>query len=494
MTLAATRHLGLVLPLALWISGCAPASQTSNRLTDVARVLRAADGPSTLDANTTYLTTQIGGRMSGSPNMRKAVAWAVDAFRRAGVDEVHVERFQMPATWSPGEPTLTLLGNEAFPVRVVSIAWAPAVTLEARIVDVAKGSDADFARAGAAARGAMVLVHTDVLQAALDEYVGRAPVLAAAANVGVGAILWMSTREGSTLYRRQELLTGNIDPLPAAIVARDDGLRMSALLAKGQPLRAKLSMPNQSGGPMEEENVVAEIRGREKPDEFVVLGAHLDSWELGTGALDDGCNAALVIEVARILHESGARPRRTIRLVLFSGEEQGMHGSRAYVRAHADELDRTSAAVIFDRFNGRTRGFVLAGRPELIAPMNEILVPLVSWDVGHHSTVAPLETDNLDFLLEGVPTVVADQDQTAGVAHYHASTDTLDKIDFGDLRRNTTIAAVTVAGIAERPDLLARRQSRSEIEALMRANPSLERDMRDAAIWSQWESGARGRR
>ena len=137
---------------------------------------------------------------------------------------------------------------------------------------------------------------------------------------------------------------------------------------------------------------------------------------------------------------------------------------------------------------------MVGGRPELVAPVNEILVPLDSWDVGHHSTAAPLETDSLDFLLEGVPNLVADQEQQAGVAHYYASTDTLDKVDFGTLRRNATVAAVTVAGIGERADLLARRQSRIEIEALMRANPGLERDMRDTAIWSQWESGQRGRR
>src|SRR5207245_625301 len=98
----------------------------------------------------------------------------------------------------------------------------------------------------------------------------------------------------------------------------------------------------------EQENVEAEIRGREKPDEYVILGAHLDSWELGTGALDNGCNAALVIEAARVIHATGLRPRRTIRFVLFSGEEQGTLGSWAYVRAHRGEMDRTVAAVVYD--------------------------------------------------------------------------------------------------------------------------------------------------
>src|SRR5262245_16223612 len=205
----------------LSIFGCARATQTSEASRDVDRIVEVQERQSTVTTNATYLMNEIGGRMSGSPNMRKAVAWAVEAFKRAGGDEVHVEKFQMPARWNPGEASLTLLGKKAFPVRVVSITWAPAVTLEARVIDIGKGSDADFARVGAAARGAMVLVHTDVLASAMDEYAGRAPVIAAAVKAGVGAILWMSTREGSTLYRRQEFLTGAIDPISAAIVARD---------------------------------------------------------------------------------------------------------------------------------------------------------------------------------------------------------------------------------------------------------------------------------
>jgi len=101
-------------------------------------------------------------------------------------------------------------------------------------------------------------------------------------------------------------------------------------------------MPNKIGGPIEQQNVVGEIRGYEKPDEIVILGAHLDSWELGTGALDNGCNAALVIEAARAIKATGLLPRRTIRFVLFSGEEQGTIGSFEYVKAHARSSTRSA--------------------------------------------------------------------------------------------------------------------------------------------------------
>src|SRR5207245_1425781 len=123
----------------------------------------------------------------------------------------------------------------------------------------------------------------------------------------------MSTRERGLLYRHQNTLTGELDRLPQAIVGREDAQRLARFLSAGEKVRVRLVMPNRVGGPAEQENVVAEIRGREKPDEYVILGAHLDSWELGTGALDNGCNAALVIEAARVIHATGLRQRRTIR-------------------------------------------------------------------------------------------------------------------------------------------------------------------------------------
>src|SRR6202007_1730719 len=124
--------------------------------------------------------------------------------------------------------------------------------------------------------------------------------------------------------------------------------RMARFLAAGQSVRVHFELPNKISGPVESENVIAELRGRENRHEFVILGARLDSWELGTGALDNGCNAALVIDAARVIKSSGSIPRRSIRFVLFTGEEQGMLGSWAYARKHRDELDNMVAAVIFD--------------------------------------------------------------------------------------------------------------------------------------------------
>ncbi len=208
--------------------------------------------------------------------------------------------------------------------------------------------------------GKIVLVHTVVLKTWDDlfaEYSKAPPVIDLAVKGKAKAIAFMATREHDILYRHTNAGFGEIDKLPMVLVAREDGERIARLLASGNLVWADLSIPNQIGGPIKAANVIAELRGSEKPDEFVILGAHLDSWELGTGALDNGCNAALVVDALRAIKASGVKPRRTIRFILFSGEEQGLIGSRAYAFSHRAELDKAAGVIIYDSGTGKTTAF-----------------------------------------------------------------------------------------------------------------------------------------
>jgi Zn-dependent M28 family amino/carboxypeptidase len=184
-----------------------------------------------------------------------------------------------------------------------------------------------------------------------------------------------------------------------------------------------MDVVNRIGPSFDAENVVAEIRGKEKPEEVVVLGAHLDSWALGTGAEDNGVNSALVIDVARAFKELGLQPRRTVRFVLFGGEEQGMWGSAGYVERHKAELDRHAAVVIYDIGSGRTRGFYVSGRPELRPVLAKALSIYSGMGPAAHSLEGVDGTDNFDFLLSGVPNFVADQDPAPYLPDYHAESD-----------------------------------------------------------------------
>jgi carboxypeptidase Q len=461
------------------------------------KLIQSAMGESPLAENLRRLTDEVGGRVTGSPAAARAVAWGVAAFRDAGVD-VHTEKYTIPATWSEGATHLEILSPAPFPVHLVSVAWTtgtPAGGLESGVVTVGEGTEADFAKIRTSGKGAILLVHSGPLRTWDDlfqEYMNAPGIIARAKSAGALAILWMSTRERMLLYRHSNSFIGAMEPLPQAIVAREDALRLERLVAAGKNVRVRLDIPNKVGGPAEQENVIGEIRGREKPDEWVLLGAHLDSWELGNGALDNGCNAAMVVEAARDILRTGERPRRSIRFVLFTGEEQGMLGSWAYVRAHRSEMDRARAAIVFDEGIGRVTGYLLSGRHDIETGVHEAVKPLEAWGADQDVFDAPLGTDNYDFLVEGVPTLIANQEEANYLPNYHAASDTFDKVDILQLKVNTAIAAVTAFGIAERAEPLGPRQSRTDIESLLKAT-GLDAQMKTVGIWPLWESGERGR-
>jgi carboxypeptidase Q len=149
--------------------------------------------------------------------------------------------------------------------------------------------------------------------------------------------------------------------------------------------------------------------------------------------------------------------------------------------------------IIFDDGVGRTLGFSLSGRRDIRDALGEILKPLSAWDVNHHTLDGDIGTDNWDFLLEGVPTMVADQEEANYLLNYHAASDTLDKVDFRELKANAVIAAVTAWGVADRPEPLGKRYSRAEIEQQLKET-GIDQKMKDQGVWQLWQNGVHGRK
>ena len=477
--------------------GCST-TEASSCAQVAAKILPLVMGQSPLEGNLRRLTDEIGGRVTGSPEMAKAVDWAVAAFRAGGV-EVHTEKYTFPVTWSEGETRLEVLGPEKFPAHAVAEGWSPptpAGGIEANLVDIGYGNESDFARAGTAAKGAILLVSTDLGSTWADlmsEYGPPPGIIDRALKAGAAAIVWMGARERTLLYRHTNTGDGHLEKIPQAIVAREDAMRLArAVAANPGKVRVRLTMPNKVGGPVPQENVIGEIRGYEKPDEAVILGAHLDSWELGTGALDNGCNAAMVIEAARALKATGLVPRRSIRFVLFSGEEQGLVGSWQYASAHRAELDKIRAAVVFDSGIGRFTGYSLSGRADIEDGVRALLQPLDSWDISHHTLDGDIDSDQWDFALEGIPTLESIQDEANYLPNYHAASDTFDKVDIRELKVNAVIAALTAWGIADRAEPLGKRLSHAEVEQWLQ-DTGLDEKMKQRGYWESWQNGTRGR-
>ncbi len=289
------------------------------------RIISEALKPSSLETNLRQLSDQVGGRVTGTPQMQKAVDWGLAVLKAAGGANVHAEEFTVPHAWGEGATQMKVVAPEEFTVRAISLGWAPALPphQHVRIVDVGYGTPADFSKAGGV-QDAVLLVHSEEMKTWDDlfaEYLNAPGIVDRAINGKALAIAFQSTRPNDLLYRHTNAIAGEIDRIPMVLVTREDGSRMGRLLASGQSLYADIAIPNQIGGPLKAANVIAEIAGTEQPDQFVLLGAHLDSWDLGTGALDNGCNAALVVDALRAIKDSGLQPRRTIRFALFSGEE-----------------------------------------------------------------------------------------------------------------------------------------------------------------------------
>jgi Zn-dependent M28 family amino/carboxypeptidase len=482
-----------------------PPSETD----DASRIIEAALQASPLESNLEHLTDEIGGRVPGTPAMQHAVEWGVKAFTVAGADSVHTESFTIPNSWAEGATEMTVtafyeVGNPKvggllptiFRAHVVSVAWAPALapTKHVPVVDGGTGSAADFAKAGDIS-GKVVLVHSVVLKTWDDlfaEYSNAPPVIDAAVKGKAKAVAFIATREHDILYRHTNSSEGEIDRIPQVLVAREDGERIGRLLATKHPVWVDLSIPNQIGGPIKTANVIAEIKGSEKPDEFVILGAHLDSWELGTGALDNGCNAALVVDALRAIKASGLTPRRSMRFILFSGEEEGLLGSRGYSVAHRHELDKAAGVVIFDSGTGKTTGFSDGGRKDVLDTSRRLITPLQQFGLTELKTDMEWGTDHFDFMLEGVPTFVADQEEANYLENYHAVSDTYDKVDFVQLKKNVAEAAAFSFALANLPEKIGPRFTRAQIEQSMRETHTDEM-FKAFGLWDAWQSGHLGR-
>ncbi len=252
-------------------------------------------------------------------------------------------------------------------------------------------------------------------------------------------------------------------PVPTAYVERENYLQIWRLLENGA-VEVEVNIGGKlSEKPADVYNTVAEIRGSEKPDEFVIVGGHLDSWDLGTGATDDGTGAMAVLAAARALQKLGVQPKRTIRFVMFSGEEQGLNGSRAYVKAHAAELPKISAVLVDDSGTGKVLTVGMMGNYAARETMDHVLYPLAAdKTIGLNEPSLRTEggSDHVPFDEAGVPGFYCVQDNVDYDKTHHSQADTLDRVRWDDLTEGAQVLAVFAYNVAQLPDLLPRKPAK----------------------------------
>jgi len=382
-----------------------------------------------------------GGRLSGTPQAQKAEQFIAEKARAYGLQRVRFEPFDMHC-WTVRRTQVTLLDD---PPRMLEGAVALSRTLStppegvtAELIDLGDPREEDFAARGPELAGRLVLV--------ADGGLTRSQKLSLACQHGAAGLVVMAREDHEPVIGN-----GHDEPRPEpAVVIRHDP-ELLERLAAGQVLRLNIVLETENWK-CRPRNVIAEIPGcGPQADEIVIVCAHLDSWHLGEGAIDNGTGSAVILETARALTRFGWRPRRTVRFIWFMGEELGLAGSQAYVEDHLDEMDRIVAVVNVD-MPGSPRRFVLFGHREIEPFLRALLADLAGYELsesfahwsGHGS-------DQGYFVDQGVCAVALAGDIGPGGRYYHQAGDTYDVVDRRGTVQSSAVLAVLVRRLADQP-------------------------------------------
>jgi carboxypeptidase Q len=392
---------------------------------------------SEVEKNLRALCDEVGGRVAATPSSKKALDMAEALFRAYGLKNIHREPFEFNG-WMRGPFQCEALSPVHFTMHAVALANTPSTPpagLEGEVVDAAHGNPVELDKLGDALKGKFALVLDEPMPG--GRWMHRSEVLFEAYKRGAIGLLYQSTEPGQlpvtgTCWNR------GTSPVPAAGISEEDGGRIRRSLERGESVRVRITMTNEIG-PATSENLVGEVPGR--GNEIVIVGAHLDSWDLGQGADDNGTGAVTVLEAARSCAKSGIVPAAAIRFVLFMGEESGLCGSTAYVAQHKAELARWRAMINCDMM-GTPVGIRVMGHKEVDPLFAELLKSLEAFDLPSGiSHRAGLYGDHQPFLLAGVPVVVPmTRLEGDGDKYYHTAGDTFDKIT--NFRQLSLCAAV----------------------------------------------------
>jgi carboxypeptidase Q len=407
-----------------------------------------------------WSTGAIGHRLTGSPQGAKAERAADSLFRLSALPRVELFPFEAQA-WSRGMVKLTV-GDGAGYMHLAAVALANTpleADVEAPMVDAGNGLPADLERLGDALRGKVALVNIGLVNAPEGSTnLHRSEKAALALARGVAAILFVNQVEGGILLTGTASIDGTLIPVPAACVATEDGTELRARMAMGQALTARLSMSNHSDR-VKAHNVIAEIPGTVHPEEVIVVGGHLDSWDLATGATDNGLGSFSILDLARALQAHSVRPERTVRFVLFMGEEQGLLGSRALVQHYRStgELERVKCMINLD-MSGNPRGFGVGGPEGWGQLVSEVCARIRTVDstgfAGGTKEVIWLHSDHQPFVMAGVPIIYPLSDLGSHVyGCYHSSCDDIHLVDPQAMVNNVRRTGALVLGLAAAPSL-----------------------------------------
>ncbi|WP_226649493.1 M20/M25/M40 family metallo-hydrolase [Microbulbifer variabilis] len=433
---------GLLATAAIGIAQAKPLAQEDLSVAEVLRdrALASSNAYSIVES----LTVEVGPRRAGTQGDQRAVAWAQEKMKSLGFDNVYTEQIEVPR-WTRGHAHAQVISPYPQPLVVSSLGYSVATPEGGLTAEIVEFPDVEtlLEASPKQVKGKIAFINKRMEKKRTGEgygpvVQGRSKGMRAAAEKGAAALLLRSVGTDSDRFAHTGMMSlDNIEnPIPALALSAPDANLLEAMLNRGKPVEAKLDMDNQRHSDGPSFNVVGEITGRENPEEVMIIGAHLDSWDEGTGALDDGAGVAIVMETARLIAELPVRPRRTLRVVLYGAEEIGLVGAKQYLDAHRQELDNIVAVSESDFGAGKIWRFdtrLPENKFDIADQMMQLLAPLGIERGNNQSYGGP---DSSVFVAEGVPAFGLYQDGTDYFDYHHTPNDTLDKVKPENLRQN----------------------------------------------------------
>jgi hypothetical protein len=406
------------------------------------------------------LTTEIGPRASGTPSAERARAWAVARLKAMGFRNVRVEPYDVPV-WQRGVETGEVVAPYPQPLRLTALGNSgatPADGLTAEVAYFASFNDLVLAPADRV-RGRIVFV-SNAMQPTQDgssygsegsaRFVG--PNVAAKKGAAAIVIRSIGTDRGRGPHAGNTNFDAGVAPIPAAALSVADAENLERMVARGKPVTLRLVLTPRQVGLRPSGNVVAEVPGRDRAAGVVLVGGHLDSWDLGTGAIDDASGIAITAAAAKLVMDSGRVPRRTIRVVWFGDEETGGWGGLAYAKVHAGERHAFAAESDF----GADRVWRYeTNLPDSAKAVGDRLAPLLApLGIVRGTGTAGDGTDIGPIIRTGVPAVDLNQSGLRYFDYHHTPEDTLDRVDPEQLRQNVAAWTAVIATVADAPEEL----------------------------------------